>query len=74
MGAQADAELKASKAEAEATANAIQDANSKASAQRVEYPPTPSWKPKSWNEVRDDPRLFKCPLAGPSKEDAEQAH
>ena len=29
---------------------------------------------KSRNKVRDDPRLSKCPIAGPSKEDAEQAH
>ena len=64
--------LKVSKAEAEANAN--QEANAQAAAQRVEDPPTTSEKLKSRKKLRDDPRLSKYSMAGPSKQDAERAH
>ena len=72
--AQVDAKLKASKGEAEAIASAIQEVNAQAATQQVEDPPTPSKKSKSKKEIRDGPRLPKCPTAGLSKEDAEWAH
>ena len=47
------------------------DAKLKAS---FEDPLTPSEKPKSGRKAHDDPRLSKRSMAGPSKEDVEQAH
>mmetsp|Transcript_18670 Transcript_18670/g.42462 ORF Transcript_18670/g.42462 Transcript_18670/m.42462 type:complete len:99 (-) Transcript_18670:245-541(-) len=63
----------ASKADAGAIANAIQEANILAAAQLVEDSPALSGKSKSRKKLHDDPRLYKCRMTGASKEDAERA-